>query len=65
MTRPMMTERERRMDAIIHRLTHARDEALTIIEAHLGLTPRPDGHDAGRPWVGGDSPSRGSPSLKP
>ena len=49
MTRPTLTARENLMAAVVHRLAHASDEALQIIATHLGLTPRRESPDAGRP----------------
>lgn len=54
-----------RIDRITGKLTAASELTLHRIETELGLRPRPDGHDAGRPWSPDDGPSGGSPSLKP
>lgn len=42
--------RQLRIALINARLSSASDEALTIIETHLGLTPRRESPDAGRPF---------------
>jgi hypothetical protein len=57
MARPTPTEppqrmtRELRLALIRARIASASDEALSIIETHLGLTPRRESPDAGRPMT--------------
>ena len=44
------TARPDRISRIIDRLTSASELTLHRIETELGLTPRPEGHDAGQPY---------------
>ena len=44
--------RDQRIWRIVGRLGGASELTLHRIETELGLTPRPESPDAGRPWVG-------------
>lgn len=50
MSHPTWTQREQRMTQIIHSLNRASEPTLHRIETELGLTPRPQSPDAGKPW---------------
>lgn len=50
MTRPTLTDAEKRLDRIIRELSRASKPTLSVVERALGITTGPESPDAGRPF---------------